>query len=185
MAPADKRCERGLLPGPCNEQHLKPLLTPARGKNFRCPLHPEHVKFSINPGTAQRIVFCCNDGKCHESELNALRQAIEDLGGGDSCLGNYGKRKPAPSTWQPVRLAPLPPDPRIAKWEAVYALPTNLNGSLYRMCVQAIKELPDDAKPTGDPWELLSSEPKPFYALAERSGLGNYKYNLFKTFIAM
>lgn len=183
MSAADTRCQRDFLPGPCTEQHLKPLLTVARGKNFRCPLHPEHVKFSINAGDGrQRVVFCCNDGRCHDNELTELRAALVALGADESCLGNYGKRKPAP-TVVPARFTAPETDPRIAKWEAVHMLPANLNGSLLRMCIQAISEC--DGKPSCDPWDLLPAESKPFYALAERTGLGNYKYNLFKAFLAM
>ena len=66
------------------------------------------------------------------------------------------------------------------RFRAVRALPRELNGKLYVMCIRAIMECHDEDI-TSEPLVLLDRDEKEFYGLAERSGVERrYKYQLYK-----
>ena len=66
------------------------------------------------------------------------------------------------------------------RFRAVRALPRELNGKLYVMCIRDFMECHDEDI-TSEPLVLLDRDEKEFYGLAERSGVERrYKYQLYK-----
>lgn len=66
------------------------------------------------------------------------------------------------------------------RWRALRALPRDLNGKMYLMCVRAIAEC-DAGDISADPLVLLDLDERDFYGLADRAGIDRkYKYRMYK-----
>ena len=71
-------------------------------------------------------------------------------------------------------------DGNAKRWRAIRALPGDLNGKLYVMCMRSISECSVEDI-SADPLVLLDLAEKDFYGLAERAGVQRrYKYQLYK-----
>ena len=69
------------------------------------------------------------------------------------------------------------------RWHAALSLPTDLAGSLLRMCIQALSE--GDGDLPGDPCKLLPVDRDDFLALALRAGIERgYAYRVFRQWMA-
>lgn len=156
-----------------------PKGTGGDGHNRLCPVHDDrHASLSINPGTIHRIVWHCGAGCSAED----VREGLLAAGIDESCLGRYGLPK-----------RPVQPGLRIAghdpvlvadskRWHAVRKLPPGLNGSLLRMCVQAITE--GDGDLPGDPSVLLPADRQEFLALAARTGIERgFRYRVWDQWV--
>jgi hypothetical protein len=178
----NSRCAHGRDPAACSVLCLGALLPRgAHGDDHNrvCPCHDDRrASLSINPGDIQRIVWNCGAGCSAED----VRAALERLGADSSCLGGYGlpKRLVQPGMriqgHDPVLVA------NSKRWFAVLKLPADLNGSLLRMCIQAISEGDGDLPP--DPGVLLPTGKGEFAALAKRAGIEkHYRYQLYRRWI--
>jgi len=178
IPPAGQPCHGGLLPTPCRRQHILTELGPAQGRNYHCPAHDDHhASYSINPGTAVRMVWHCQAG----CEPAVVRDALLALGINESCLGRYGTGRSQPGAPMP-RTADRATVSDARRFRAVRKLP-ELNGALLRMCIQAISE--GDGNLPGDPERLLPGDCKGFAALASRAGIGRtYAYTLYRRWIS-
>ena len=183
MAPSredpSRACHADLTPGECNQQHIVPMLGPPQGRNYRCPAHDDHhASFSINPGSAVRIVWHCKAG----CEPGVVRDALLALGVVESCLGKYGTVRNVPGA-PAIRTADCGVIADARRFQAVLKLPTDLNGMLLRMCVQAIAD--GDGDLPGDPERLLPGDYQGFINLAKRAGIGRtYKHTLYRKWIS-
>lgn len=153
-------------------------------RNRLCPCHDDtKASLSINAGSkGMWLIWCCGTG-CAPADIRA---ELLDLGIDAGCLGSYGlpKRAIVPG----LRVATL--DPALAadlkRYHAILKLPgpSDINGMLYRMCVQAIIE--GDGDLVGDPIRLLPWTKKDFVALAARTGIQRgYRYRLFDQWSAL
>jgi hypothetical protein len=175
-----QRCHADRDPKACQEQCIIPLLGEAKGRNGnrRCPAHDDDdPSLSINPGTkGMRMVWCCGAG-CPAEDV---RTALLAHGADPSCLGRYGTPKRAPAPGTPYRGTDSATMAAAKRWYAVQKLP-DINGSLLRMCIQALGE--GDGDLPGDPYRLLPVNSDDFYALAKRAGVGKYRYQLFEKWL--
>lgn len=183
MAPDTSPCHLGLTPNPCAWDHVAAAL-PRGVEGSRttrlCPCHDDRkASLSVNPGRIHRAVWHCG-AECSEADI---RVALAGLGVHESCLGRYGlpRRAIVPgmraASADPVTIADA------KRWQAVRKLPTDLNGKLYLMCVQAITE--GDGDLPGDPLVLLGVNADDFCGLADRAGIDvKYKYRLYKQWLA-
>lgn len=177
----DSPCHRGLAPNPCAWDHVAAALDRGTGGNRSsrlCPCHDDRkASLSVNPGRIHRVVWNCGA----ECDPGDIRAELVSRGVDESCLGRYGlpKRLAVPG----LRVSGVSPGivADAKRWRAVRKLPPGLNGKLYLMCVQAISE--GDGDLPGDPLDLLGVDADLFYALADRTGLGKYKYELFGRWI--
>lgn len=184
MAARDESlCHLSLAPNPCAWDHVASHV--ARGSEGSrgvrlCPCHDDRkASLSINPGRVHRVVWHCG-AECDPSDIRA---ALLDLGVDESCLGRYGlpKRAVVPG------LRVLGQDPALVadakRYHAILKLPAELNGSLLRMCIQALSEGGGDLP--GDPYELLPVNLDDFRALAMRCGIERgYAYRVFRQWMA-
>jgi hypothetical protein len=179
----DDLCRAGHQPGECCDTVRAGLRDGQGGGKHKwiCPAHDDvRPSLSVNVGTkGMRLVWNCKAG-CSEEDVRA---ALLGLGIDESCLGTYGvprtrsRNDSAPSRGtDPVALA----DAR--RWHAVTKLP-DLNGSLLRMCIQAISETSSSI--SSDPLELLPvTNRDDFVALAGRAGLDSkYRYKLYERWL--
>jgi hypothetical protein len=180
VAPDKSLCVHGRDPDECSASCLAALLPRGAGggKHYRlCPCHDDsRASLSINAGTkGMRIIWCCGAG-CSFEDVCA---ALESRGADPSCLGRYGlpKRLAQPG----MRITGQDPALVAAakRWYAVAKLPASLNGSLLRMCIQALSEGNGDLP--GDPYELLPVNRDDFLALAKRAGIERgYAYRVYR-----
>lgn len=179
----DSPCHLGLHPDRCAYEHVAarvPKGSQGDKSNRLCPVHDDRkASLSINPGKIHRVVWHCG-AECSEADI---RDALLDLGVHPSCLGNYGlpRRTVAPG------LRIVGHDPALVadakRYHAIYKLPADLNGSLLRMCIQAISE--GDGDLPGDPYRLLPVNRDDFLALAQRTGLERgYAYRVFRQWMS-
>jgi hypothetical protein len=177
-----RQCHVGREPEACRDDCIDYGKLP-RGRdgdkaNRLCPAHDdEHASLSVNPGTkGMRMVWCCGAGCSPE----IVRDALLDLGIHPSCLGNYGNRRESSAFPRAPRAeSAVLADAR--RWHAVAKLP-DINGSLLRMCIQAIGE--GDGDLPGDPCTLLPVNRDDFCALASRAGLDpKYRYRLYRKWL--
>ena len=184
MAARDEsRCHLGLTPNPCAWDHVAAMLpkgVEGSRSNRLCPCHDDRkASLSINPGRIQRVVWNCG-AECDPGDIRAELLA---RGVHESCLGRYGlpKRAIAPGLrvqgHDPVLVAAA------KRYYAIVKLPADLNGSLLRMCIQAIIE--GDGDLPGNPYELLPVDRDEFLTLAQRAGVERgYAYRVFKQWMA-
>jgi hypothetical protein len=179
VAPDGSCCHLGLAPNPCAWDHVAALVPKGRegSRSVRlCPCHDDRkASLSINPGRVHRVVWHCGA----ECDPGDIRAELLGLGVDPSCLGNYGLPR---RTIQPG-MRVVGHDPALTadakRWHAVRKLPADLNGSLLRMCVQAISE--GDGDLPGDPYELLPVNRDDFLALALRAGVERgYAYRVYR-----
>lgn len=164
----NSRCAHGRDPAACSTLCLAALLP--RGANGDahnrlCPCHDDRrASLSINPGKVQRTVWHCGA----ECDPGDIRAALERLGADPSCLGGFGrpKRLIVPGMRVPGHDPALVAD--VKRAHAIFKLPMDLAGHLYKMCVQAIAE--GDGDLPGDPFRLLPDTQPEFMALARRCG---------------
>jgi hypothetical protein len=170
-------CHLGATPNPCAWDHVASHVPRGRegSRSVRlCPCHDDRkASISINPGRVHRVVWHCGA----ECDPGDIRAALLDLGVDETCLGRYGLSKRAVVPGLRVTSADLATVADAKRWQAMRKLPAALDFKLYRMCVQAISE--GDGDLPGDPLMLLPVNSTDFYALAARTGLGRYKYELF------
>ena len=179
----ESRCHLGLTPNPCAWDHVAAALAPGRegSKSVRlCPVHEDRkASLSINPGTFQRVIWHCG-AECDPGDIRAelLGRSVHE-----SCLGRYGLPKRAVVPGMRV----TGPDPTLVadakRVQAIRKLPPDLDGKLYKMCVQAIMGGDGDLPP--DPLILLGGgNADDFYSLADRAGIDpKYKYRLYKNWL--
>ena len=172
-----------MTPNPCAWDHVAAALAPGRegSRSVRlCPCHDDRkASLSVNAGRIVRVVWNCGA----ECDPGDVRAALLDLGVDESCLGRYGlpKRTAVPG------LRIVGQDPALVaaakRYEAILKLPGDLNGSLLRMCIQALSE--GDGDLPGDPYKLLPVNRDDFLALALRGGIERgYAYRVFRQWMA-
>ena len=178
----DSLCHLGATPNPCAWDHVASHVARGRegSRSVRlCPCHDDgKASLSINPGRVHRVVWHCG-AECSETDIRA---ALLDLGVHESCLGRYG----LPMHCRPRPAHRRPGSALVAaakRYEAILKLPGDLNGSLLRMCIQALSEGGGDLP--GDPYELLPVNLDDFRALAGRAGIERgYAYRVFRQWMA-
>jgi hypothetical protein len=149
-------------------------------RNRLCPCHNDtKASLSWNPGTeGMWMVWNCG-AKCDPA---AIRAEALDLGIDPGCVGNYGLPKRAVVPGLRVAGYDAAMVAAAKRWHAVAKLP-ELNGSLVRMCIQAISE--GDGNLPGDPLRLLPANQDDFLALASRAGLDSkYRYRVYKKWLS-
>lgn len=175
-------CANGRTPEACVEIDIRAHLGrgyPVDPANRLCPAHDDRSpSLSVNPGTkGMRVVWNCLAG-CDPGDIRA---ALLSLGVDAGCLGDYGnpdRRRPRDGrAFNPAAEAGL------RRWEAVAKLSVDMDGWLYKMCVQAIGErAPGEV--TADPYELLPVNQDEFIALARRAGIERgYSYRVFRNWL--
>jgi hypothetical protein len=184
VAPDKSACHLGLTPEDCAVRHVAAQLgkgIEGDDHNRLCPAHDDRkASLSINAGSrGMRIVWCCGAG-CDAADVRAglLAHGVDE-----SCLGRYGlpKRAIVPGMRIIGQDAALVADSK--RYHAIRKLPGDLNGSLLRMCIQAISEGGGDLP--GDPYRLLPVNRDDFLALAQRTGLERgYAYRVFRQWMA-
>jgi hypothetical protein len=164
-------CKSGLDQKNCHRLHVWSQIPRSRdrGQNRECPAC--HANFSINPADVPKVWMV---GYCHAGcDAADIRQRLLGLGIPELCLGRFGQPSSSQTATAPVQRSGIDSASLAAiRRDQLYAKLAGsdlTNGSLLRMCIQAVSESNGDVPP--DPEHLLPRDHGEFIALAKRTGI--------------
>lgn len=163
-------CAEGSDQAFCHRNHSWGKLSPgpSRSKDRECPVC--QCNLSLNRADIPKVWLV---GYCHGGcEASVVRDALLNLGIPALCLGRFGL--PSRQTAATAAFPSRPDAATLAAARRSYACQQLVrseltNGSLLKMCLQAISE--GDGSVPGDPALLLPGDYREFIALAARTGI--------------